>query len=137
MFDAMSPSVGDADPCRDTGSLRADPHVVCGTPGRILDNIQKGALRLRDLRGLVLDEVDLMLEIGFEQQVRDIFAEVPGNTQVIITSATMSEKTLQIADRFLRNPLRILLKEDEVTLRAINQFHVRCDDGRVEPARQL
>merc|ERR1712004_459452 len=75
---------------------------------------------------LVLDEADEMLNKGFTDQVYDIFRDLPGDMQVVLTSATLPNDVLEITERFMRNPVRILVKNENLTLDGIRQFYVNC-----------
>jgi translation initiation factor 4A len=112
-------SVGD-----DIERLRAGQHVVVGTPGRVLDMINKRRLRVDDLQSFVLDEADEMLSHGFKDQVYDIFKTLPPNVQVCLFSATMPPEVLDMTTKFMRDAVRILVKKDELTLEGIRQFYV-------------
>lgn len=120
-------SIGGRSVRDDRQALLAKPHVVTGTPGRILDNIFKNNLDTRDIKVLVLDEVDKMLDIGFRESVQDIFRELSPTCQVIIASATFTKEVHDIADRFLRNPVKVLIPQENVTLDGIAQFYVMCE----------
>ena len=106
---------------------RHRPHVVVGTPGRVMHMIREGYLRLDDCRTFCLDEADQMLSRGFKDQVYDIFQHVPDACQVALVSATMPPEVLALSERFMRNPHRILLERDEVTLEGLKQFHVTVE----------
>lgn len=110
--------------------LRKNPHVVIGTPGRIYDMIQKKALRTDSLKILVIDEADEMLSKGFQQQVYDIFQPLPTEIQVALFSATMSTEFFNLTNEFMRNPIRILVKREELTLEGIRQYYI--DVGKKE-----
>merc|ERR1711939_1210216 len=102
-------------------------HVVVGTPGRVYDLIEKGCLRVDDLRILVLDEADEMLSCGFTDQVYTIFKSLPSTVQVCLFSATMPPEILDMTKKFMRDPVRILVKKDELTLEGIQQFYVAIE----------
>ena len=72
----------------------------------------------------VLDEADEMLSRGFKDQIYDVFRKLPSNTQVILLSATMPDDVLEVTKRFMRDPIRILVKKEELTLEGIKQFYV-------------
>lgn len=117
--------IGGSSVQNDINMLRNDVnHIVVGTPGRILHLLSKKYLSLQDLKCMVLDEVDEMLSIGFEQQIKDIFEYVATDCQIAMFSATMSDSTKKIARRILNNPVQIFVKNDEVTLEGISQFFI-------------
>lgn len=104
--------------------LQAGVHVVVGTPGRVIDMIQRGVLKLDSVKIFVLDEADEMLSRGFKDQIYEVFQALPTTTQVCLFSATMPQEILAITTRFMKNPIRILVKKDELTLEGIKQYFV-------------
>ncbi|OEU21820.1 P-loop containing nucleoside triphosphate hydrolase protein [Fragilariopsis cylindrus CCMP1102] len=111
----------------DIRTLQAGVHVVVGTPGRVNDMITRRALRLESMRQFFLDEADEMLSRGFKEQIYDIFKFLPEQVQVCLFSATMPLDVLEVTDRFMREPIRILVKKDELTLEGIKQFYIAVD----------
>jgi translation initiation factor 4A len=101
--------------------------MVVGTPGRIHDLIEQGCLKVKDLRILIIDEADEMLSSGFTDQVYHIFKALPPVVQVCLFSATMPPEILDITKKFMRDPVRILVKRDELTLEGIRQFYVAAE----------
>jgi translation initiation factor 4A len=111
----------------DISLLRDGQHMVIGTPGRIYDLIEQGCLKVEDLRILIIDEADEMLSSGFTDQVYHIFKTLPSVVQVCLFSATMPPEILDLTKRFMRDPIRILVKKDELTLEGIRQFYVATE----------
>jgi translation initiation factor 4A len=111
----------------DIEKLRDGQHLVVGTPGRVYDMITKRHLRVDDLITFVLDEADEMLSRGFKDQIYDIFKFLPEEVQVCLFSATMPLEVLEVTQRFMREPVRILVKKDELTLEGIKQFYIAVD----------
>ena len=107
--------------------LLKNPHIVIGTPGRVLDMINKKALDTRSLRLMVLDEADEMLSKIFSNQIYDIFRFLPNNIQVGLFSATMTPEFFRLSDCFMRDPVRILVKNEELTLEGIKQFYINME----------
>lgn len=107
--------------------LKRGVQIVVGTPGRVNDMIERGALRLEKLKLFVLDEADEMLSRGFKDQIYDCFQFLPGDVQVALFSATMPVDILMLTERFLRNPVRILVKKKELTLDGIKQYFVAVE----------
>ncbi|KAI9259484.1 eukaryotic initiation factor 4A-I-like protein [Phascolomyces articulosus] len=101
-------------------------HIVSGTPGRVLDLIQRQILRTDAIHCIVLDEADSLLSRGFKEQVRGILQEVPSQAQVTLFSATMPVEVHDMAKHFMKDPIRILVKRDELTLEGIGQYYVNC-----------
>jgi translation initiation factor 4A len=118
----------------DIDKLRAGVHMVVGTPGRVNDMAGKNHLRLDDCLVFVLDEADEMLSRGFKDQIYDIFKALPPTVQVALFSATMPPDILDLTSKFMRDPIRILVKNDELTLEGIRQFYIAIDkeDWKVE-----
>ncbi|CCD22741.1 ATP-dependent RNA helicase FAL1 NDAI_0A05860 [Naumovozyma dairenensis CBS 421] len=104
-------------------------HVISGTPGRILDMIKRQLLNVRNIQILVLDEADELLSeiLGFKQQIYDIFAKLPKSCQVVVVSATMDKNILEITKKFMNDPVKILVKQDEISLEGIKQYIVNVD----------
>jgi len=102
-------------------------HVVVGTPGRVYDMINRGALRLDHCKIFCLDEADEMLSRGFKDQIYDVFKFLPETVQVALFSATMPSEVLEVTTRFMRDPIRILVKRDELTLEGIRQFYIAIE----------
>ena len=111
----------------DVAALQAGVHVVVGTPGRVFDLIQRRALRTDALRLFVLDEADEMLSRGFKDQIYEVFKFLPEKVQVALFSATMPMEVLEVTNRFMREPVRILVKRDELTLEGIKQFYIAVE----------
>jgi len=99
-------------------------HIVSGTPGRVYDVINRRVLRTRSLKVLILDEADEMLDKGFKQQVYEIYRYLPPSIQVVIVSATFPQAILEMTNQFMRDPVKILVKRDELTLEGIKQFFI-------------
>ncbi|KAG8907010.1 RNA helicase [Tulasnella sp. 403] len=102
-------------------------HVVSGTPGRVFDMIRRKHLRTRNIKMLVLDEADEMLNQGFREQIYDIYRYLPPATQVVLLSATLPHDVLEMTTKFMTDPIRILVKRDELTLEGIKQFFVAVE----------
>lgn len=102
-------------------------HIVSGTPGRVFDMIRRRNLRTKHIQMLVLDEADEMLRQGFKEQIYDIYRYLPPGTQVVLVSATLPVEVLEITTKFMTDPIRILVKRDELTLDGIKQFFVSVE----------
>merc|ERR1711916_257949 len=111
----------------DMRTLEQGIHIIVGTPGRVFDMINRRALRVDALKMFVLDEADEMLSRGFKDQIYDIFCLLPSKVQVVLLSATMPADVLEVTQRFMRSPIRILVKRDELTLEGIKQFYVAVE----------
>ena len=102
-------------------ALRRGVHVVVGTPGRVMDHIRKGTMKLDKLRVLVLDEADEMLRMGFIDDVEWIMEQTPENRQIALFSATMPKQIQKITKRYLKDPLNIAIKAKTATAESISQ----------------
>ena len=102
-------------------------HAISGTPGRVFDLIRRGALDAKSMKTLVLDEADEMLGLGFKEQIFDIYRYMPAGVQVVLVSATLPREVLDIATRFMTDPIRVLVKRDELTLEGIKQFFIAVE----------
>lgn len=111
----------------DIRKLENGVHIVSGTPGRVFDMISRRSLRTRNIKMLVLDEADEMLSKGFKEQIYDIYRYLPPATQVVLVSATLTNDVLEMTNKFMSNPMRILVKRDEITLEGIKQFFVAVE----------
>ena len=99
-------------------------HIVVGTPGRVIDHMRRGSLKLDGVRGLVLDEADEMLRMGFAEEVDWILTQTPSERQTALFSATMPDAIRRIAQRHLRNPAEITIKQRSATADTVRQRFV-------------
>jgi len=111
----------------DMRKLDDGQHIVVGTPGRVFDMISRKILRPNYIKQFVLDEADEMLSRGFKDQIYDVFRHLNQETQVILLSATMPDEVLEVTSRFMRDPIRILVKKEELTLEGIRQFYISVE----------
>jgi translation initiation factor 4A len=107
-----------------------NPHIICGCPGRIYDMLNRNKLTAKYLKIVVIDEADEMLSEGFKEQVYNIFKFFHDELQIAIFSATMPESMLTLANKFMRDPVRISVKAEMLTLEGISQFYVALDDDQ-------
>lgn len=104
--------------------LRRRPHVVIGTPGRVLDMLNKSVIDKSTIKMLILDEADELLSNIFLNQIYDIFKLLPNDIQVGLFSATMTSDFFKLSNKFMRDPIKILVKKDELTLEGIRQYYI-------------
>ena len=104
-------------------------NIVIGTPGRILDHIERRTLKLKNLRTLILDEADEMLSMGFKEEIEDILKSVPEERQTLLFSATMPPAIMAITDKYLRDPEEISIDSGKVTLDSIEQRYITMPEG--------
>jgi ATP-dependent RNA helicase DeaD len=105
-------------------ALRRGVHIVVGTPGRIMDHLQKGTLDLTELKYLVLDEADEMLKMGFAEDVETILADTPPDKQVALFSATMPAQIRRISKQYLNDPEEVTIKSKTTTSSTITQRYL-------------
>ncbi|MEU4345102.1 DEAD/DEAH box helicase [Nocardia sp. NPDC023852] len=110
--------------------LRRGAHVVVGTPGRVIDHLEKGTLDLSQLQYLVLDEADEMLKMGFQEDVERILADTPSDKQVALFSATMPAAIRKISKQYLHDPVEITVKSKTSTATNITQRWVQVSHQR-------
>lgn len=97
-------------------------HIVVGTPGRILDHLDRGTLRLDQIRMVILDEADRMLDMGFVDDMKTILAEAPVERQTVLFSATMPKPIMEIAKRFQKNPFHVKMDSHTSSAPKVEQF---------------
>ncbi|XVE85790.1 hypothetical protein DITRI_Ditri17bG0119500 [Diplodiscus trichospermus] len=110
----------------DIRKLENGVHVVSGTPGRVYDMIKRRTLRTKAIK-LFLDEADEMLSGGFKDQIYDVYRHLRPELQVCLISATLPREILEMTSKFMSDPIRILVKRDELTLEGIKQFFVAVE----------
>ena len=101
--------------------LQRGAHVIVGTPGRVMDHMRRGTLKLGNLTTLVLDEADEMLRMGFIDDVEWILEQTPDERQIALFSATMPQQIRRIATRYLKDPVQIIIKDKTTTAPTIRQ----------------
>ena len=104
--------------------LNKNPHIIVGTPGRILDMIMRNYLFTSEIKILVFDEADEILSQGFKETIYNIVKAVSKECQICLFSATLSEPVLELTTNFMNNPQQILVKNSELTLEGIKQFYI-------------
>ncbi len=108
---------------RQMRSLRKGVHIVVGTPGRVMDHLERGTLKLDAVKMMVLDEADEMLDMGFREDIESILSDMPGERQTILFSATMSKPIMTITKKFQNNPVLIKVVRNELTNQNIEQVY--------------
>ncbi len=114
-------------------ALRKGAHVVVGTPGRTIDHMRRGTLRLDSVRFVVLDEADVMLDMGFIEDVDFILGKTPASRQMSLFSATMPRSIFQLSQKYMAEPLRVMVDEGEPSAETLEQFYARVQrDQKLE-----
>ena len=109
------------------------PHILCGCPGRILETLSKSRTPINNIRMIVMDEADELLSTGFKEQVFEILKTINNkNIQILLFSATIPQHIEPIIDTILRNPIRITVKSDMLTLEGISQFYIAQNDDQMK-----
>ena len=111
----------------DLGKLQAGVHVVSGTPGRMLDMLRRNMVPPKNVKVLVLDEADEMLLCGAGEQIESIKEVLPKRVQVVLVSATLPRAVLEITEAFMKDPVKVLVHRDGLTLSGIKQYYVAVD----------
>ena len=104
------------------------PHILVGTPGRLLDHIQRGTINLAHVKHLILDEADEMLDMGFLDDIEKIIQAVPAERQTLLFSATMPKEILKIGEKFMVNPQIVKIKAKELTTDLVDQYFVKTKE---------
>jgi len=107
--------------------LKGGVHIVVGTPGRVFDMMKRGFMKTDYLKLFVLDEADEMLSRGFQSQIKDIFKYLPGDIQIALFSATLPPEVLKLTKHFMRDPAKILVKSQDLTLEGIRQYYIAVE----------
>lgn len=117
---------------RQITALKKRPQIIIGTPGRIMDHIRRRTLKLADIKLVILDEADEMLNMGFREDIDAILEKVPEEKQTILFSATMPKEILDLSSKYLKNPLHIKASHKQLTVPSIEQFYLE-----VSPSSKL
>ena len=104
--------------------LEKEPEIIIGTPGRVLDMINRRVLYTQSIKLLVFDEADEMLSYGFRDNIYNIVQYIPKDTQICLFSATRTDETVDLSNKFLNNPESIIVEHQNVSLDGIKQFKV-------------
>lgn len=111
-------------------ALKRGAQIVIGTPGRVIDLISRGVLKLDRLKIVVLDEADRMLDIGFRPDIEKILRRCPTERQTLLLSATMAPPVERLAKRYMRDPQRVDMSEDRVVTDTVKQYYITVDRDR-------
>lgn len=111
-------------------SSKNTPHVICGCPGRVYDMMRRDRISTKTIKLVILDEADEMLSSGFKEQVYNIFQYFNNDIQVALFSATLPESITPIIQKIMRDPVKICVKAEMLTLEGIRQYYIAVDDDR-------
>lgn len=112
---------------KQTRVLKKGVHIVVGTPGRVIDHIERGNLDLIGIESVVLDEADEMLEMGFREDIERILSDTPSQRQTLLFSATIPKEVRQIAEAYQKNPKFIKVSNKKKNIPKITQYSFKCD----------
>jgi len=123
--------------CRE--GLDKQPHIIIGSPGRVLDMIQKNFLYTNNIKTLIFDEADEILSYGFKETIYNIVKSVPKTCQICLFSATIPAELLELSSSFMNNPEKLLVDKEALTLEGITQFHIniRISDWKYDVLKDL
>jgi ATP-dependent RNA helicase DeaD len=124
------PIYGGQDINRQIRSLKKNPHIIVGTPGRLLDHINRKTIRLNTVHTMVLDEADEMLNMGFIEDIESILSNVPPERQTLLFSATMPDPIRRIAEKFMQDPELVKVKAKEMTVPNITQYYLETQERK-------
>lgn len=122
------PIYGGQDINRQLKALKKRPHIIVGTPGRLLDHLRRRTIRLHDIEIVVLDEADEMLNMGFIEDIEAILREIPGERQTMLFSATIPLPIQNLAQRFMQAPETIRISAREVTVSNTEQSYIELQE---------
>lgn len=122
------PVYGGQDIVRQIRALKKRPHILVGTPGRLMDHMRRKTIRLQGIKMVILDEADEMLNMGFIDDIEAILQEIPQERQSLLFSATMPRPIQALAQRFLRNPEFISIKAKEVSVPSVDQSYIEVEE---------
>ncbi|WP_246589285.1 DEAD/DEAH box helicase [Methanofollis formosanus] len=117
---------------RQFGALRRGAQIIVGTPGRVIDHLERGTLSLDAVQTVVLDEADQMLDMGFREDIERILSETPEDRQTVLFSATMPRPIREISRRFQRDPAFVRVQQKEMTVPQVEQLSVKVR-GKEKP----
>jgi ATP-dependent RNA helicase DeaD len=128
---------GGADIEKQIWNLRRGANIVIGTPGRVIDHLERGTLKLEGVKTVVLDEADEMLNMGFREDIEKILSVSPAERQTVLFSATMPPPILAITKQFQRDPVLVGVEQKSRTVDSVSQFYVDVPIGRKDDALRM
>ncbi|MGD9678508.1 MAG: DEAD/DEAH box helicase [Vulcanibacillus sp.] len=122
------PIYGGQEIIRQIKALKNKPHIIVGTPGRLLDHIRRKTIKLDSIEMVILDEADEMLNMGFVEDIESILSEIPTSRQTLLFSATIPERIQRLSQKYMNNPELIRVKTKEVTVSNTEQHYMEVKE---------
>ena len=110
-------------------ALKKNPQIIIGTPGRVMDHMRRRTLKLENLKMIILDEADEMLNMGFREDIDTILEDIPAERQTLLFSATMAKEILEITKKYQRNPIHVQAVHKALTVPLIDQFYIEVRES--------
>ncbi len=117
--------------------LKRGANIIIGTPGRVMDHIRRRTLKLENIRTVILDEADEMLNMGFREDIEEILGYVPEERQTVLFSATMPKAILDITEKYQNDPVHVKIESSQRTVELIDQYYFEVAMGRKTDALKL
>ncbi|NLO37672.1 MAG: DEAD/DEAH box helicase, partial [Clostridiaceae bacterium] len=119
-------------------ALKKKPQIIVGTPGRVMDHMRRKTMRLDQLQGIILDEADEMLNMGFKEDIDTILASTPAEIQKVFFSATLPRSIVELTDKYLREPLHVRIAQTQLTVTNTEQFYIEVrETNKIEVLSRL
>jgi ATP-dependent RNA helicase DeaD len=110
-------------------ALKKHPQIIIGTPGRVMDHMRRRTLKLENLKMIILDEADEMLNMGFREDIDTILEDIPADRQTLLFSATMAKEILEITKKYQKNPVHVQAVHKALTVPLIDQFYIEVRES--------
>lgn len=110
-------------------ALKKRPQIIIGTPGRVMDHMRRRTLKFNDLKMIILDEADEMLNMGFREDIDTILEKVPEEKQTVLFSATMPREIMELTTKYQKEPLHIKAAHKELTVPSIDQYYLEVSES--------
>jgi len=131
--------IGGESMSKQLSQLKRRPRIFVGTPGRINDHLRRGSLNFNDVKYLILDETDRMLDMGFEVQIKDILKHIKGEKQILMFSATIPKNIIKLSSKYLNNPVRVSVGDSNIVAENITQeiIELKSDEKLLQLIDQI
>ena len=131
--------IGGESMSKQLSQLKRKPRIFVGTPGRINDHLRRGSVNFKDVKYLILDETDRMLDMGFEVQIKDILKHIKGEKQILMFSATIPKNIIKLSSNYLNDPIRVSIGDSNIVAENITQeiIELKSDEKLLEVVNQI